>query len=74
VILPEYNDAIRDFSEGLGRVQKNGKYGFINTKGQIIAPFIYDFATDFIAGMAFVEQNGDRFFIDRNGKKWRQNN
>jgi tetratricopeptide (TPR) repeat protein len=49
-----------DFSEGLTVVQIGGKYGYINKKGQIAIPIIYNSANAFINGIAYVtiEDNG----------------
>jgi hypothetical protein len=38
VIKPEYQD-IRSFSEGFAAVKKDGKWGYINTKGEVIINF-----------------------------------
>jgi hypothetical protein len=42
------------FSEGCVRLKKNDKYGFADTNGKIIAPFIFDEADDFSEGLAEV--------------------
>jgi len=49
-----------DFSEGLTVVQIGEKYGYINKKGQIVIPIIYNAASAFINGLASVsiEENG----------------
>jgi tetratricopeptide (TPR) repeat protein len=49
-----------DFSEGLAVVQIGEKYGYINKRGQIIIPIIYDYADAFINGVASVsiKENG----------------
>lgn len=44
IIPPDYRD-VRMFSEGLAAVEKDGKYGFINTKNEIIISFKYDVAS-----------------------------
>lgn len=36
-----------DFHNGLARFRSQGKYGYINKKGQIVIPNIYQTATDF---------------------------
>ena len=43
-----------NFKEGCVRLEKNGKYGFTDTTGKIIAPFIFDEADDFSEGLAEV--------------------
>ena len=49
-----------DFSEGLAAVQIGEKYGYINKRGQIIIPIIYDYTEAFINGVALVsiKENG----------------
>ena len=46
-----------DFSDGLAVVKIGEKYGYINNKGQIVIPIIYDYAEAFINGVAFVSMN-----------------
>lgn len=52
-IAPQYDNA-QDFSEGLAAVQKNGKWGYINTAGKTVIPFTYDIAYAFSEGYAVV--------------------
>ncbi|MBR4297047.1 MAG: WG repeat-containing protein, partial [Bacteroidaceae bacterium] len=40
-------EGVSKFSEGLARVKQNGKYGYINTKGEVVVPCIYDTALNF---------------------------
>jgi len=49
-----------DFSEGLTVVQIGEKYGYINKRGQIAIPIIYNSANAFVNGVASVtiEENG----------------
>jgi outer membrane protein assembly factor BamD (BamD/ComL family) len=60
------------FKEGLARAKKDGKYGFIDIKGNVIIPFIYEFAHNFEGGVAQVVQiinNKDlRGYINKTGK------
>ena len=35
-------EGVGSFSEGLAGVQQNGKWGFINTKGEVVIPCVYD--------------------------------
>ncbi len=46
-----------DFSDGLAVVKIGEKHGFINNKGQIVVPIIYDYAEAFINGVAYVSMN-----------------
>jgi hypothetical protein len=45
---------LSSFSSGLALANKEGKYGFINTHGDVIIPFIYDYAEPFDNGLAKV--------------------
>ena len=40
-------EAISDFSEELAKIKKNGKWGYIDKKGNIVIDCIYDDAKDF---------------------------
>ncbi len=64
--LSEY-DNVHPFSEGLAVVEKNGKFGYIDTNGEIAIPIRYIDADDFIGGTASVETVTDYLTIDKNG-------
>ena len=56
------------FKEGLLAIPINSQYGYVNLKGELAIPQLYERASDFSSGLAMVQQ-GDRFgFIDRSGK------
>ena len=48
-------DDIGDFSEGLARVCREGKYGFVDKTGREVVSCQYDDAGDFSEGLARVE-------------------
>lgn len=48
-------EGVSQFTEGLARVKQNGKYGYINTKGELVSPCIYDGANSFSKGLALVK-------------------
>ena len=67
-------EEIRPFSEGMARVKKDGKYGFINEQRKLVIPCEYTNARDFSGGFAavarefyaspywdFVDQRGNSF-------------
>ncbi|MCH3882975.1 MULTISPECIES: DUF4852 domain-containing protein [Tenacibaculum] len=59
----------KNFKEGLARIQINEKYGFINTKGQVVIPPLYDrVASRFESGLAWVKRNGKYGFVNTRGK------
>ena len=61
-------DAVRDFSEGLAAVQRNGRWGYIDPWGAVIVEFAFDEAFDFHEGLALVRVGGERRWIDADGK------
>ena len=66
-MIPEIYDEARCFIEGLAAVKKDGKWGFINVKGETVIPFIYDGAFSFINGLAQVYEIGRFGLVDRKG-------
>lgn len=56
------------FSEGLIRVSKNGKWGFINEAGKEVIKCEYDFVDNFHGGLACVHKDSGYGFIDKPGK------
>lgn len=61
-------DTITDFFEGIIAVKAGGKYGFLNAKGEVAVPFVFDFAGNFTKNTAKVKQNGLFGIIDKTGK------
>lgn len=45
-------DNYRCFSEGLAVVSRDGKYGYVNKKGELVIPLQYSYAGNFKDGMA----------------------
>lgn len=45
-------DELYPFSEGLALVKKDNKFGYINTKGELVIPCQFGYASDFIDGAA----------------------
>ncbi len=71
VINLEKNNWCADgFKEGLARVwdRDTRKCGYINTKGDIVLPLIWENAGDFHEGMAFVGYNNKYGFINTKGE------
>lgn len=62
-------DFMFHFKNGLAAVEKNNKYGYINTKGKEIIPCIYDRSDGFNSKLAFTLLNGKEGFIDQTGKE-----
>ena len=78
-LTPEFVNAIQkyeklgSFSEGMAAVMRDGKWGYINTKGeevipcQFTNPSEYYFASPFYEGLALIQENGKWGFIDTKG-------
>lgn len=72
LLTPLIYDGIWDFDlpgEGLARIEKNGKYGFINQQGKEVISAQFDWADDF-ARTAYtkVKKDNKTFYINRVGK------
>jgi len=72
VIAADYT-GFTGFKEGISRVSQtiNGKtrYGYIDTKGQIVIPFEeYQSAGAFIDGLALIKKDSTYYYLNKNGK------
>lgn len=65
---PRWDNA-GDFHDGLARVYRDGKAGFLDKQGELALPLVYDGAWEFSEGMALVRQEGERFWIDTHGNR-----
>lgn len=69
VTLTEY-DKISPVKEGLLATEKSGKWGYLNTKGEVAIAFEYDTARNFRPnGKARVEKGDESMLIDVDNKK-----
>lgn len=58
-----------DFVDGIACVSdKNGKFGYINTKGECVIPFVFDEAEPLSFSYAKVRRDGRYAYIDRRGE------
>jgi len=63
-------DYVYDFpSEGLRKVRRQDKWGFINKTGKEIIPLKYDDVDSFYDGLAKVKLNSKYGYIDKTGKE-----
>lgn len=62
----KYN-RVGEFYEGLALIEQNGKYGYIDTQGNIAISPQYDEAGNFSEGLVAVVLDGKSFFIDAAG-------
>lgn len=69
VIIPcdEY-DVISEPSEGFVLVWNGDKCGYVNSKGKLSIPCIYDEGKSFSEGLAAVKKDGYWHYIDKTGK------
>ncbi|HEX3253432.1 MAG TPA: WG repeat-containing protein [Pyrinomonadaceae bacterium] len=74
-LIPRFKRAEKDcaavwgsFDSGLSRWMIGDKYGFINTRGDVVIKPEFDLTFDFAEGMAFVKKNGKYGFVDQTGK------
>ena len=76
-VIPAIYEFAYAFSDGLASVQKNGKYGYINIKGEVVIPLQYEEASPFVNGTATVmykdtingKINRHFFMINKKGEK-----
>ncbi|MBK6821668.1 MAG: WG repeat-containing protein [Saprospiraceae bacterium] len=68
IVNPKFTEAYPIFNS-LGRIKKNGKYGFINNKGKILIKANYDLAGDFIYSSTKVKKKNKTYYINQNGCK-----
>ena len=62
-------DYVDGFNEGFARVQKDGKWGYINTKGEQIVECKFDGARGFNEGFARVQKDGKWGYINTKGEQ-----
>jgi len=74
LLFMRFVDEISVFSEnGLAAFRKNGKWGFINTEGNVVVSAQYDQVYAYTEGLAAVKLAGSWGFIDENGDMVIQN-
>ena len=66
IIKPQFDEAY-NFSEGLARIKINGKYGYIDKKGNYVINMPFDEAEDFSKGLARIKINEKYGYIDKKG-------
>lgn len=68
ILIPPIYQNLKDFSEGLAPVKKDGKWGFVDKYGVIVIEFKYQDAEVFSEGLAGVKLSGNWGFIDAKGQ------
>ena len=61
-------DGAWGFIGGFAKVKKDGKWGYINTKGEQIIEYKFDDAYDFNEGFARVQKDGKWGYINTKGR------
>ena len=59
---------ISSFSEDLAAIKKDGKWGYIDKKGNIVIDCVYEKAQDFSEGLAVVKKDGKCGYINNKGE------
>lgn len=67
VVDPAYDNIALQASDGLYRIDSDGRYGFLDTKGNIKVTPQFDFAYDFSDSLAAVKVGSNWGFINKNG-------
>lgn len=62
-------DFMDSFSDGLEKVETDGKCGYVDTTGKLVIPLKYDYADFFYEGYAQVRLNDKWGIIDKTGKE-----
>jgi len=60
-------EELREFSEGLVAVKINGKWGYMDKKGNIVIDCLYESAGEFSEGLVAVQKDGKYGYINNNG-------
>lgn len=69
VLDPQTSLLVGRYTDGIGVVTKDGKWGYADPAGNVVIPLQFNFASDFEKGVARVSQAGKYFFINRNGER-----
>lgn len=60
---------VKEFSEGLAAIETKGKFGFINTKGELVIPADFHSVGYFKNGLAWAKSSDEKLgYIDKDGK------
>jgi len=57
------------YTDGIGAVTKDGKWGYVDVSGNVVLPLRFNYAGNFERGLARVSQGGKYFFINRKGER-----
>jgi hypothetical protein len=68
VAYPSNPIRVSEYKDGLAVAKEDKKLGFIDLKGKIVIPLIYDVVYQFTEGLAAVQKDKLMGYIDRTGK------
>ncbi|MDR1854470.1 MAG: WG repeat-containing protein [Azoarcus sp.] len=68
LVTPRYDDAEKFGNNGLAKVGKDGKWGFVNLKGEEVIPLLFEEAGDFDYGLVAVKSNGQWGYFNAQGQ------
>ena len=69
VIAPRFGNFVRDFTEGKAAFLKDGRYGFVNTRGEIVVAPQYDSVSGYYDGLALVSKGRQKSYIRHDGEE-----
>lgn len=69
LLIPPKYDSIENMCNGIAAVELNGKWGYVNLRGEEIVPFEYDEADIFTEGFAGVRLGDKWGFINAKGER-----
>lgn len=64
VVVPLCFEVVGDFSEGLARFERDGRWGYIDSSANIVIQPIFPWAEEFHEGLAHVQVTGSALGID----------
>ena len=67
VVSPEWDSMWVSFSDGVVPVKKDGKWGYVDTKGDLVIDCKFESASSFGQGLAPVKFNGKWGYINKSG-------
>ena len=67
-VVPCEYEEVSSYCEGLAVVKKDGRYGVVNTDGELITPCVFDWISDYKNGFARAVKEGRDGVLDSNGQ------
>ena len=64
-------DYVDENTSGFSKVEKNKKVGYVDVKGNVVVPLIYDEGFPFSDGLAAVRMGSKWGYVDMQGKLYR---